>query len=171
MNLERLSSVVDAMRYQCRLRELASFGPDGSGTRAARIAQTLASLAAGRYVLGLGPNCSALIRLGRLPIRLGRHAGPLEESRDEVIDYSIDDASVVGPREVSRVHCVLSTEGCPADEVELSDDGSTTGTWLLPEGDRLEPDSPRRLRHGDLFSLGPSGTNLFLVLVIPGGPA
>ncbi len=171
MNVERLSSVVDAMRYQCRLRELAFFGPDASPTRAARIAQTLARLAAGRYVLGLGPNCSALIRLGRHPIRLGRHAGPLEDSREEVIDFSVDDASVVGPREVSRVHCVLSIDGCPEAEVDLSDDGSTTGTWILPEGDRVEPGSRRRLRHGDLFSLGPSGTNLFLVLVIPGGPA
>lgn len=163
-----LALLIDSARFECRLRELAFFGPAGTDDRANRIAASLDRLPAGRYAIGLGPNCSQTIRIGRLPVRLGRHASPLEVPRDEVVDYTVDDASLHGPREVSRLHCTLDSTDCGDDEVAVIDEGSSTGTWIQPLDSRMEPHMRTLLRHGSMFSLGPSGTNLFMVLRVGG---
>jgi hypothetical protein len=168
MNSIELAALIDSARFECRLRELAFFVPAGAEERAHRIAASLERLPAGRYAVGLGPNCSQTIRVGRHPVRLGRHASPLEEPRDEVVDYTVDDASLHGPREVSRVHCTLDPTDCGDDEVAVIDEGSSTGTWIQPLSTRVEPHMRTLLRHGSMFSLGPSGTNLFMVLRIGG---
>ena len=156
---------LDSLRFQCRLREIAFFEPTSAEDRVARIAAAIEALPSGRYLVGLGPNCGETIRIGAHPIRLGRHASILEQSTDEVVDYSINDASIVGPREVSRLHATLDATKCSSDEVKLHDEQSTTGTWLYPEMTRVPSDSPATLQHGSLFSLGPTGTNLFVLIV------
>ncbi len=165
MNTLALAAELEALRFECRLRELSFFTPSSNEPRIARVAATLEALTAGRYVIGLGPNCGDVIRVGRHPIRLGRHAGVLEESSQGVIDYAINDASIVGPREVSRLHATLDPTQCPSDEIQLRDEESSTGTWLYPTMTRVQAANPSMLRHGSLFSLGPSTTNLFVVIV------
>lgn len=165
MSDSTLAAALDSMRFQCRVRELAFFDPVSSELRAARIAETIEMLPIGRYVIGVGPNCGDVIKIGSHPIRFGRNASILEETSEEVVDYSVNDASITGPREVSRVHATLDGAKCSGDEVVLLDEQSSTGTWLYPKMVRVAPDSPVTLRHGSLFSLGPSGTNLFVVIV------
>ncbi len=131
-----------------------------------RIAASIERLPKGRYLIGLGPNCTQTIRIGKHPIRIGRHPSPLEESRDDVIDYTVDDASLHGPREVSRLHCTIDPEKCGADEVAVIDEGSSTGTWMQPSGERVESLSRHMLEHGAMLSLGPSGTNLFIFVCL-----
>ena len=166
MNTLGLAVLIDSARFQCRLRELSFFEPAGAGERATRIAASIERLPPGRYLIGLGPNCSQTIRIGKHPIRIGRHASPLEESRDDVIDYAVDDASLHGPREVSRLHCTIDPEACGPDEIALIDEGSSTGTWMQPSSERVEPFARSMLEHGTMFSLGPSGTNLFVFVCL-----
>lgn len=165
MNTLSRAKELEELRFECRLRELSFFTPSSSATRITKVAATLEALTAGRYVIGLGPNCGDVIRVGRYPVRLGRHAGVLEESPEGVVDYAINDASIVGPREVSRLHATLDPTQCPIDEIQLRDEESSTGTWLYPTMTRVLPASPSTLRHGSLFSLGPSTTNLFMMIV------
>jgi hypothetical protein len=157
-----LSSVIDDMRYRCRLRDLDFFGPSGAADRTARIKAALDLLGSGRFVIGLGPYCPEVIRVGEHPIRIGRHASPFEESRQEVIDYAVSDSYLYGPREVSRIHCSIDAKLVSEGEIRLTDEGSSTGTWLQPHLKRLEPSVPHQMASGSLFSLGPSGTSLFL---------
>ena len=159
------ATALDSMRYQCRVRELAFFDPLTSELRAARISAAIEALPIGRYVIGVGPNCGDVIKIGSHPIRLGRNASILEEASDEVVDYSVNDASITGPREVSRVHATLDGAHCSGAEVVLHDEQSSTGTWLYPKMIRVTSDSPATLRDSSLFSLGPSGTNLFVFIV------
>ena len=165
MHTLALAVELEALRFQCRLRELSFFTPSSTEARVGRLAATLEALTTGRYVIGLGPNCGDVIRVGRHPIRLGRHAGVLEESSQGVIDYAINDASIVGPREVSRLHAILDPTQCPSDEIYLRDEESSTGIWLYPTMTRVLPAIASTLRHGSLFSLGPSTTNLFVMVV------
>jgi len=166
MTVEELAAWLDAHRFQCRLRELSFFSPAAASDRVQRIVETLSQLLPGRYLLGLGPNFSEIVSLREHPVRLGRHAGPGEPSAREVIDFAVNDAGISGPREVSRVHCTVTPDRDDPSHAWLSDDGSTTGTWLYPTMDRLDPSSPVSLRHGSLFSLGSSGTNLVVMIYI-----
>lgn len=161
-----LSAAIDDMRYRCRLRDLDFFGPSGAAGRTARIEAALALLGMGRFVIGLGPYGPEVIRVGEHPIRIGRHATPFEEPRQDVIDYAVSDSYLYGPREVSRIHCSIDAELVSEDEIRLTDEGSSTGTWLQPHLQRLEPRVPHHVASGSLFSLGPSGTNLFLFVTL-----
>lgn len=162
MSALNLAILVDSMRFQCRIRDLAFFEPSSAGDRISRIAASLERLGSGRFIIGLGPNCQEVIRIGRHPVRFGRSASPLEEHREEVIDIAVNDAALHGPREVSRLHCSFDTTDCADDQVRLIDEGSSTGTWIHPSGDRVEAGTPMLLESGTLFSLGPSGANMFL---------
>lgn len=166
MSTERLATWIDSQRFQCRLRELAFFGPADAPGRIERIVEMLSQLKPGRYLLGLGPNFSEIVSLRQYPVRLGRHAGPGEASAHEVIDFTVTDAGIGGPREVSRVHCTVTPQPDNPELAWLSDEGSTTGTWLHPQMDRLKPSTPVVLQHGMVFSLGPSGTNLVAMICI-----
>jgi hypothetical protein len=166
MTHQQLAAWIDAHRFNCRLREVAFFGPSESADRIQRVAETLSMLLPGRYLLGLGPNFSEIVSLREHPVRLGRHASPGESSAQEVIDFAVNDAGVGGPREVSRVHCTVTPDAGDSAAALLTDEGSTTGTWLYPEMNRLDRAKPVVLRHGTLFSLGPSGTNLVTMLCI-----
>jgi len=168
VNALALAVLIDSARFQCRLRELSFFEPSGASERATRIAASIERLPAGRYLIGLGPNCSQTIRIGKHPVRIGRHASPLEESHDEVVDYTVDDASLHGPREVSRLHCTIDSQGCSFNEVAVIDEGSSTGIWLQPSRERIESHAKNVFEHGTMFSLGPSGTNLFIFVCLLG---
>ncbi len=162
MDYSSLSAVIDDMRFRCRLRDIDFFSPSGAQDRTARIGAALALLGRGRFVIGLGPYGPEVVRVGEYPIRIGRHASPLEEPGHAVIDYAVSDSYLCGPREISRIHCTIDTELLNESEIRLTDEGSSTGTWLHPNVRRLEPHVPHNLATGSLFSLGPSGTNLFL---------
>ncbi len=166
MNRSSLAAVIDDMRYRCRLRDIDFFGPAAAEDRTARIEAALKLLGKGRFVIGLGPYGPEVVRVGEHPIRIGRHASPFEEPRHDVIDYAVSDSYLYGPREVSRIHCTIDAESVSESEIRLTDEGSSTGTWLHPNLRRLEPHFPHHLPHGSLFSLGPSGTNLFLFVTL-----
>ena len=154
------------MRFQCRLRELAFFEPSSTAERLGRIAASIERLSAGRYLIGLGPNCNELIRVGAYPIRFGRHASVLEEPHEMIIDYAVNDASLHGPREVSRYHCTIDPTTSIDSECVLIDEGSSTGTWLQPASQRIEPHDRVTITHGAMFSLGPSAANLVLLIAV-----
>ncbi len=160
-----VAMLIQSLRFQCRLRDLSFLNPAHSDEKVARISASLGRLAAGRYVIGVGPYCGEVIKIGNHPIRLGRHASLLEEPHEEVVDYVVNDASLLGPCEVSRLHATLDGSDCDKESVMLSDETSSTGTWLQPQMQRIDPETPTCLSHGDMFSLGGSGTNLFLVFV------
>ena len=166
MNLHGLAAVIDGLRYQCRVRDLAFFDPASQRERVGRITASLERLGAGRYVIGLGPNCQEVLRVGQYAVKLGRHASPLEEPHAEVIDCAVNDSSLHGPREVSRCHCTLDPIGCADDELQLIDEGSSTGTWLLPASERIVSGQVATLSSGTCFSLGPSGVNMFLFVCV-----
>jgi serine/threonine protein kinase len=50
---------------------------------------------------------------------------------------------------ISRLHASLSVQ---MNQVIVSDIGSANGTWIA--GERLPPDTPRKLKHGDVLHLG-----------------
>ncbi len=162
MDRSSLPAVIDDMRFRCRLRDIDFLWPSGAQDRTARINAALALLGNGRFVIGLGPYGPEVIRVGEYPIRIGRHASPFEEPGHAVIDYAVSDSYLCGPREVSRIHCTIDAESLSKSEIRLTDEGSSTGTWLHPRLQRLLPRVPHSLAPGSFFSLGPSGTNLFL---------
>jgi hypothetical protein len=158
----QLAEFIDTARFQCRLRELSFFAPDSASDRSRRIAQSLMKLTPGRFLIGLGPNCGDVIRIGKHPVRIGRLASLLETPHEEVVDVMVNDAALHGPREVSRLHCTVTTDGCESDEIAIIDEGSSTGTWILENGSRASAQEPMHITSGTAFSLGPSFTNLFL---------
>ena len=70
---------------------------------------------------------------------------------------------LTGPREVSRLHLAIRVNG-PDDVLEVRDEQSSTGTWLLPEDEQLESGIWHELESGQSLSLGPSQVNLFMAV-------
>jgi pSer/pThr/pTyr-binding forkhead associated (FHA) protein len=50
---------------------------------------------------------------------------------------------------ISRLHASLAIK---EDEVTITDIGSSNGTWIA--GERIQPDTPYTLKHGDVIHLG-----------------
>lgn len=156
---------IDQFCVECRIRDLAHYALGDRSDRLGRIAATLSRLDRGQYLIGVGPHLSGIIRVGAMEIRIGRAASLLESPLDEVLDFEVNDAALTGPREVSRLHMSVC-QNPAAIGILVRDESSTTGTWILPDQERLEAGRWTSIELGQAISLGPSGVNLFMPLVV-----
>ena len=164
---DSLVSVMDHMLVESRIRDLAHYALGDRAERMARISAIFSRLSPGWYLVGLGPHFNEIVRVGENPILFGRPASLLEESSSEVIDYSVNDATLMGPREVSRSH--MSVRHDPENDIlEIQDEHSSTGVWLAQDGEPISPGTWNPVDSGALISLGPSRTNTLLALFVQG---
>jgi len=138
---------------------------------AARLNAVVEKLDPGVYLIGSGPYSQGVFSLMTDEVVIGRQATPLEKMLDNPVDVFVNDAAMLTPREVSRVHCrIYRAQGTFQHDYFLLDCGSTCGTYL--NRDKLEPpmsadpDEIRRVSRslgaGAVISLGPSGINTFV---------
>ena len=135
------------------------------------VAEILEALPTGAYLLGCGPYVCGLFPLSTDEIVLGRPASPLESPHEQVTDFLFNDAVLMVPREISRIHAtVLRTlnEEDSDYRYAVRDEESTTGTYI--NGDRVGHDqelpNPAQLTHGDALQLGPSGVNTYVFVEV-----
>ena len=159
----QLSLMLDHMMIETRIRDLAHYALGDRDDRIAGIAAIISQLPIGGYLIGVGPHSSDIIRVGKQEITIGRAASGIEEPLDTVIDYAVNDATLTGPREVSRLHLTTRVRGSD-DVLEVRDEQSSMGTWLVPENERLEPGEWFELESGKSISLGPSQVNRFVTV-------
>lgn len=166
MDYQLVVNRIAGLHIQTRLRDLERVILVSETDRTARLTAVLGSLHSGAYLVGVGPYTSRVIPLGSCEVTLGRHATPLEEPDDRVIDYEVSDQLFLGPAEVSRCHC---TVGCTIvgeeTEVWVQDQSSTVGTFI--NGNRIA-DHPNksRLNHSDILTLGSSGIACYVMVLI-----
>ena len=158
--MSRLIKAIDQLILNSRLEDLRLLALTPYEERATNLAAALSQLDAGYYLLGCGPYNTGLIKIGTTGIVLGRQSSPLEELSENVVDFLVNDAVLLTPREVSRNHATihLSEED---GKIYLQDNGSTTGTWLNNE----QLDSAGitvEVELGSVITLGASGVNTYL---------
>ena len=154
---------MDQLLVETRIRDLAHYAIGDRSDRVARMSAVMSKLPAGWYLIGLGPHFSDIIRVGSSEITIGRPASLLEESCDSIIDYVVNDATLTGPREVSRLHVSVRVDR-EQEALEIRDEGSSTGTWVLPGDAPLEANHWHALENGHVISLGSGQINLFVVV-------
>jgi len=157
---EMLLKTMDQLIIDSRLQDLRMIACMPSDERSQRLALVLSQLNPGYYLLGCGPYNSGLIKLGKSDILLGRQSSPLEDISDGVVDYMVNDAVLLMPREVSRNHATIHIDEEDGN-IYLHDNGSTTGTWL--NGQRLDSAGiDAEVEPGAVITLGESGVNAYL---------
>ncbi len=157
--------VLDKLILESRLQDVSLIARMSAEERQARIGNSLRKLPPGRYLFGCGPYNVGLIRIGEHEIRLGRHSSPIEDNSEFAIDYDVNDAIHLSPREVSRSHATISVDS--SGVVRVVDEDSTTGTWV--DGVRLDSGEPGfEVSHGSIIQLGVSGINAYMLVVISG---
>lgn len=159
----QLSAMLNHMMVESRIRDLAHYALGDRDDRVARITAVISQLPIGWYLVGVGPHFCDIIRVGNQEITIGRAASVVEESLDVVIDYAVNDATLTGPREVSRLHLTARVDS-GSDVLEIRDEQSSTGTWLVPASEPLDPDVWYSLESGQSISLGPSLVNLLVAV-------
>ncbi len=155
--------MMDRLLVETRIRDLAHYALGNRENRVARMSAVFSRLSPGWYIIGLGPHFSDIVRVGSDPITFGRSPSLLEEPADRIIDYSVNDATLMGPREVSRVHFSVRTSE-DGGQLELFDEGSSTGTWIGDEDRPIEAARWTPVDSGSRVSLGGSRTNLFVAV-------
>ena len=155
--------MMDRLLVETRIRDLAHYALGERENRVARMAAVFSQLSPGWYLVGLGPHFSDIVRVGTDPITFGRSPSLLEQSPDRIIDYSVNDATLTGPREVSRVHFSVRCSQA-GDELELYDEGSSTGTWVGDDQQPIESGQWISIDSGAQVSMGGSRTNLFVAI-------
>jgi hypothetical protein len=160
-----LLQAIDHLMVASRIRDLSHYALGDRAVRTQRLGAVLSRLPEGCYLIGVGPHCSEIIKVGSDPITIGRAASLNEEPSDTVIDYTVNDASLLGPREVSRLHASvrLSPGG---GGMEIRDESSTTGTWLMQQSEQLPEGEWVCVGGGEVVSLGSSGVNVFFALEV-----
>jgi pSer/pThr/pTyr-binding forkhead associated (FHA) protein len=158
--MSQLLKTIDQLIIDARLQDLRLIACMPSDERATNLAAVLSQLNTGYYLLGCGPYNSGLIKLGENEIVLGRQSSPLEEMSESVVDYMINDAVLLTPREVSRNHATIRIDE-EEGVISLYDNGSTSGTWL--NGQRLDSSGVAvKVEPGSVITLGQSGVNAYL---------
>jgi hypothetical protein len=167
--LVQLSTTLDRMMVESRIRDLTYYALGDKDYRIAQISAVISKLPAGWYLIGTGPHFSDIIRVGKEEITIGRASSLIENRLETVIDYVVNDAALTGPREVSRLHLTVRVNR-DTELLEARDENSSTGTWLLPDNKRLETESWSELESGQSFSLGPSHVNLLMAVQVDQTP-
>ncbi len=161
--MNAILQLLDQLILDARLEDIRLIASMSVENRHQRLAASLGKLGPGQYLFGCGPYNVGLIRLGQHEISLGRHASPIEESSTSPLDYEVNDAIYLSPREVSRSHATIRVD--EHGEVWVVDESSTTGTWV--DGVAVESGEPGvRVSSGSVIRLGPSGINTYVFLLI-----
>jgi len=162
-DIDPLFLKLDQLISQSRLNALAVLLAGDRRERLVRMMRSLGELPQGAYLLGTGPSTVGIIRLSVDEVVLGRAATPLEEPKEAVVDYVVNDTLYFTPHEVSRVHAKVIRQ--PQNQFFLVDIDSTCGTFL--NGERLSPvGEGYPLSHGDVISLGPSQVSTYVFWVV-----
>lgn len=171
-HLHKIESLIDHLAVRARLADIEMFMAAGERLRTQMLSESLSLLPPGSYLVGCGPYCSDIMRLGVEKVTLGRSATAWEKLPDEVADILVDDSCWFRPREVSRIHASIvrrNLEGIT--RFFVNDETSSTGTFvngrrLAREPKAREVQSPAEIFSGDRLILGPSGINAFVFLEI-----
>ncbi|MDZ4821748.1 MAG: FHA domain-containing protein [Planctomycetota bacterium] len=163
---------IDQLISTTRLHDIALLLHSDREQRVGNLAQSIALLEAGGYIIGCGPYNCGLMKVTVDEITIGRPASPMERPAEGIADFQMNDAIWLRPREVSRIHATIIRQR-HKDVIKyfLRDERSTMGTYL--NGKRLqdEPGSgeisnPAVLETFDQISLGPSGINSFIFVIV-----
>ena len=165
--LKKLALNVARLAGTSRLQDIAFLVQDGELQGGASVLAVLERLDPGTYLIGAGPYTQGVHLLRADETVIGRLATPLEEPKNEAVDIFVNDAPAFVPREVSRIHALITRSG---NSYWLLDRGSTCGTYINGERLKLQPahsfadiaPTGRELLHGDVISLGSSHVNVFI---------
>lgn len=162
--LEKINSLytaIDRLIGLSRLREIQFIMGTDQADRVAEIQAALERLEPGEYLLGTGPSTAGIVPLNKVEFILGRRPTLLENPSEALPDCWATDTVHFVPREVSRVHAKIVTRiGQYGREHILFDLNSTRGTFLNQMQVYSNPGIT--LKHGDVISLGPSGTSTYV---------
>ena len=165
-----LALEVDRLTLETRLRDISLLAQSDRSERVGAIATVVSRLPPGAYLLGCGPYNCGVLPLTVDTVVLGRPPSPLEAVPDAVVDYSLNDAVWMVPREASRIHAtVLRKTDAGNTAYSIRDEKSTAGTFVNGSKTPVhsdESDAAVPLATGDVISLGPSGVNSYLFIDI-----
>jgi hypothetical protein len=163
---------VDRWILESRLRDISLLAQTDRSERVGALATVISKLRSGAYLLGCGPYCCGVLPLTVDEVVLGRPPSPLEALPETVVDFTLNDAVWMIPREASRVHAtILRQNNSGKTTYSIRDENSRTGTFV--NGKRVsaanEPEGRAaqvQLASGDVISLGPSGVNTYVFLEV-----
>jgi len=163
---------VDRLILESRLCDISLIAQSDRSDRVGAIASVISELSSGAYLIGCGPYCCGVLPLTVSEVVLGRPPSPLESVPDAVADYTLNDAVCMVPREASRIHVtILRHKTDETTEYSIRDEDSQTGTYLngrrvgwSEAGEATASTAP--LSHCDVVSLGPSGVNSYVFLLV-----
>ncbi|MCC5829135.1 MAG: FHA domain-containing protein [Phycisphaeraceae bacterium] len=163
----------DRLILESRLRDIAIIAQAGRSDRVRAIAGVISKLRPGAYLIGCGPYTCGVLPLTVEEVVLGRPPSPLESLPDSVADYTLNDAVWMLPREASRIHAtIICRQENGAKTYWARDEGSRTGTYVncrrvgVNEHGEITGETVE-LSSEDVVSLGPSGVNCYVFLVMP----
>jgi len=169
-------SKIEKMIRTSRLNDLDILMKEGHEQRISEIGESIAKLDPGAYLIGCGPYTQGIYFLSAPETIFGREATLHEAPVGEALDFSINDAVTLRPREVSRRHFKIFQDRMESEKAYfIADLGSTCGTYLngAPLDAQKEPNqgmdtsAARPLADLDVISLGAETVNLFLFLIVP----
>jgi len=167
-----LAVTIDQLILQSHLADISLLAQADRSDRVAALVTVLAKLRPGAYLLGCGPYCCGLFPLTVDAVVLGRPVSPLEELPETVVDYTVNDAVWMLPREASRVHAtILRRRDAGGAMYSIRDESSTAGTFVNGQrvsvtGEASDATGSVRLETGDVISLGASGVNSYIFIEI-----
>lgn len=165
---------VDRLILESRLRDISLLAQTDRQERLSAIATVISRLSPGAYLVGCGPYCCGIFPLTVDAVVLGRPPSPLEGLPETVVDFTVNDAVWMVPREASRIHATILREANAgsAKRYSIRDECSRTGTFV--NGRRVSTEDgtesgaePVQLAAGDVISLGPSGVNSYVFVEVP----
>jgi len=167
---------IEKMIRTSRLNDLDNLMKVGQAQRISEIAESIAKLDPGSYLIGCGPYTQGIYLLSASETVFGREATLHEAPVGKALDFSVSDSVTFRPREVSRRHFKIIQDQMESQKIYLITDlGSTCGTYL--NGALLEPQKENNsgvdtsvakpLADLDVICLGPGMVNVFLFLIIP----
>ena len=168
-NGDSLYATIDRLIGLSRLKEIQFIMSSDQAERVAEIRTALERLSPGEYLLGTGPSTVGIVPLDKRECILGRPPTLLEGPGESLPDCWATDTVYFVPREVSRAHAKVVTQREQYRRQHiLLDLNSTLGTFVNQV--QVPSDSGVMLKHGDVISLGPSGTNTYVYYKVSSPP-
>lgn len=159
--IDSLCAAIDKLIGLSRLKEIQFIMSSDQAQRVGEIRAALQRLQPGEYLLGTGPSTAGIVSLDKREFILGRPPTLLEGPSETLPDCWATDTVYFVPREVSRAHAKVVTHiGNGRRQHVLVDLNSTRGTFVNQV--QVPPSSGVTLEHGDVISLGPSGTSTYV---------
>lgn len=163
--IDQMAAKMDSLISVSHLQELAVIMSLDHQARIAKLAEAMARLRPGAYLLGTGPSTVGVLPLSVEEVVIGRMATPGEEPSPKVLDFVVNDCLYLSPQEVSRAHArVIRQIDSGGVTYRLMDLGSTCGTFV--NGEQIKAGAEgRALSHGDVISLGPRRVSTYLFFI------